>query len=190
LGLSGAEPVFHDGRWWTVLTAGWLHGNIVHIGFNMMSIRNIAPVVADFYGASRMAIIYIVSSAVGFTVSSLLGEYGLPIWPLYGASYTLGASAGITGLIGAILFYSRRTGSRHIDSWAKSSIIGFLLMGLVLPLIDNWAHIGGLAGGYFCSKILDPLHPERIDHLLIAIGLLIVTFIALVASVLHALRFI
>jgi rhomboid protease GluP len=105
-------------------------------------------------------------------------------YPLHGAGTTVGASAGITGLVGAIFYYGRRTGSRHIDSWAKSSIITFLLMGFVLPFVDNWAHIGGLAGGYACSKILDPLHPERIDHLLIAIGLFLITVAAFVASIL------
>src|SRR5687767_15340720 len=43
-GASGAYPVFGYGRWWTVLTAGWLHGGVLHILFNMMSIRNVAPI--------------------------------------------------------------------------------------------------------------------------------------------------
>ena len=59
---------------------------------------------------------------------------------------------------------------------------GFLFQG-----IDNWAHLGGLAGGYACSKFLDPLHPERLDHFLIALGLLFLSAIAIVVSVIHGL---
>jgi rhomboid protease GluP len=185
-GMSGAMPIFGDGRWWTVLTAGWLHGGILHILFNMMSVRNVAPIVADFYGASRMVIIYVIGGVVGFTVSSVMGVLLPGVWIVGGASYTVGASAGITGLIGAVLYYGKRSGSRNVFDQAKSWIFGFLIMGFLLPFIDNWAHVGGLAGGYFCSKFLDPLYPERLDHLLIALGLLVLTGIAFVMSLVTA----
>jgi rhomboid protease GluP len=181
-GMSGTVPVLGYGRWWTLLTAGWLHGGVLHILFNMMSVRNVSPIVADFYGASRMVIIYVVSSIAGFIVSSIAGLLlpGVPF--IGGAGYTVGASAGITGLIGAVLYYGHRTGSRHVGDQAKSWIFGFLIMGFVIPVIDNWAHLGGLAGGYLCSKILDPLYPERLDHLVIALGLLAATGVAFVVS--------
>jgi hypothetical protein len=56
-GASGYVPVAEYGRWWTVLTASWLHANLIHIALNMMSVRNVAPIVSEFYGASRMIII-------------------------------------------------------------------------------------------------------------------------------------
>ena len=62
----------------------------------------------------------------------------------------------------------------------------FLVMGALFPVIDNWAHIGGLAGGYVCAKFLDPLYPERLDHFLIAIGSLVVSAAAIIISVLDA----
>jgi rhomboid protease GluP len=191
-GMTGYIPVFEDMRWWTVLTAGWLHGGLLHIGFNMISIRNVSPIVADFYGASRMVIIYIVGSATGFIVTSgvklltltLIGE--IPY--IGGAYYSVGASAGITALIGAVLYYGHRTGSRGVGDQAKQWIFGFLLMGFLMAgIIDNWAHIGGLGGGYLCAKVLDPLYPERLDHLVIALGLLLLTAVALIASVATAL---
>jgi rhomboid protease GluP len=184
-GGSGAYPIFVKGRWWTVLTAGWLHANILHIGFNVMSIRNVAPIVADFFGASRMVIIYMLSSVAGFSISSIVGLINPPIPYFHGSAFTVGASAGITGLIGAILLYGRRAGNRHAGEQAKQWIWGFLAMGLMMQRIDNWAHLGGLAGGYLIAKLLDPLHPERMDHLLIAIGLLIVTVIAFAATILQ-----
>ncbi|HEX4999322.1 MAG TPA: rhomboid family intramembrane serine protease [Terriglobia bacterium] len=187
-GASGAVPIFGYGRWWTVLTAGWLHGGVLHILFNMMAVRNVAPIVVDFYGASRTAIIYIFSGITGFAASSLIWAYGPRLPFLSGARLTVGASAAIAGLIGAIYFYGRRTGHRHAGDQAKQWIFYLLIFGFVVQGIDNWAHIGGLAGGYLCAKILDPLYPERIDHLLIALGLLIATAIAFAVSITQGLR--
>ena len=95
-GASGAIPVFGYGRWWTVLSAGWLHGGLLHILFNMMWVRNLAPPTAEIYGAGRMIIIYTASSISGFLLSSFMG-YAFPWLPsfLRGASLTVGASAPI-----------------------------------------------------------------------------------------------
>jgi rhomboid protease GluP len=159
-GASGYIPVIAAGRWWTVLTATWLHASLIHIVMNMMSIRNIAPLVADFYGASRMIIIYVVSGAAGFTLSTLGGAYlsGIPIlgYLMGGGFFTVGASASITGLIGAIYYYGHRTGSGAITEQARFWVLSFLVMGFLIRGIDNWAHVGGLIGGYACSKILTP----------------------------------
>ncbi len=72
-GASGRIPVVSYGRWWTLLTASWLHANLIHILLNMMSVRNVAPIVAEFYGASRMIIIYVISGVVGFAVEHVRG---------------------------------------------------------------------------------------------------------------------
>jgi membrane associated rhomboid family serine protease len=55
-------------------------------------------------------------------------------------------------------------------------------MGAFIRGIDNWAHLGGLAGGYLCAKFLDPLYPERLDHFMIALGSLVLTAIAIIVS--------
>ena len=60
--------------------------------------------------------------------------------------------------------------------------MSFLVMGFLIHGIDNWAHVGGLLGGYACSKVLDPLSPERLDHFLIAIALLALSAIAVIVS--------
>ena len=96
-GASGAYPVFGYGRWWTILSAGWLHGGALHILFNMMWVRQLGPAVADIYGAGQMVIIYTVACAAGFLLSSFMGAY-LPWIPLLGGgSLTVGASAPIFG---------------------------------------------------------------------------------------------
>src|SRR5262245_8276568 len=60
-GSSGAYPVFLYGHWWTVLSATWLHGGLLHILFNMMWVRNIGPSTADIVGPGRTVIIYVLS---------------------------------------------------------------------------------------------------------------------------------
>src|SRR5688500_13273373 len=68
LGASGGESIFGLGRWWTVLSAGWLHGSLLHIIFNMMWVRDLGPAVAQMFGPGRMVIIYTVAGIAGFSL--------------------------------------------------------------------------------------------------------------------------
>jgi rhomboid protease GluP len=189
LGASGAIPVFGYGRWWTVLSASWLHGGVLHIVFNMMSVRDLGPAVSHLYGGSRTFIIYIVAGATGFLASSFAGAYLSPFLPgfLHGASLTVGASAGLFGLLGAVLHYGYRGGSVHIRELATRWIITGLAFGFFLPRIDNWAHLGGLAGGYVVSYWLDPLRPEQGVHAILALALLALSALAVALSVMAGL---
>src|SRR5262249_46870899 len=112
LGASGADPVFGAGRWWTILSAGWLHGSVLHILFNMMWVRQLGPATADIYGPGRMVIIYTIAGAAGFLLSSLAGHYlwWIRVPFLMGAGVTVGASAPIFGLLGSLVYYGRRGG--------------------------------------------------------------------------------
>jgi hypothetical protein len=71
-------------------------------------------------------------------------------------------------------------------SQATSYVLMLAMYGLFLPGIDNYAHLGGFAGGYLASRVLDPLKPERIDHIAIALALLGLSLLSVVVSVLHA----
>jgi rhomboid protease GluP len=175
-GASGVVPVFLLHRWWTPLSAGWLHGGLLHIGFNLYWVRFLAPAIAELYGPSRMVIIYSVSSIAGFLLSSSVGLVGL------GGRLTVGASAPILGLIGALVYYGRRSGSRAIGAQAWSFAITTLVFGFLMRGIDNYAHIGGFVGGFLTGKILDPLKPERGDHQAAALIFLVLTAAAVVAS--------
>jgi len=184
LGASGAIPVFGYGHWWTVLSAGWLHAGLLHILFNMLWVRQLAPETAELYGPSRMVILYTLSSVTGFLLTSLVGLF-LPF--LGGARFTVGASASLFGLLAALVYYGRRAGSRHLGSQAWSYAIVLFVMGF-LPgfAADNWAHLGGFAGGYLAAKWLDPLRPERGDHVFAAIACLAASGLAIVASLVTA----
>ena len=189
LGASGAYPVIVLGRWWTVLTAGWLHGGILHIFFNVLWIRQLAPEIANLYGAGRMIIIYTVSGITGFGLSTAMFLMPIQLPFFGGANVTVGASAAIFGLLGALVHYGQRTGSSHVGQAGLQYALIMGVMGFVIPGVDNSAHLGGFIGGYLTSLLLDPLKPERIDHLAIAVGCLVVTFVALIASVVTALKY-
>lgn len=184
-GASGAIPVFGFGRWWTVLSAGWLHGGLLHILFNMLWVRQLAPATADIYGPSRTVILYTVAGVCGFAASSLAGAYlsWLPIPMLRGAQFTVGASAPIFGLLGALVYYGRRSGSSAVHSQAIGYAIMLGVFGLLMPGIDNYAHAGGFAGGYLTGRLMDPLTHERMDHLVAALACLGLSALAILASV-------
>ncbi len=182
LGASGALPVFRLGRWWTVLSASWLHGGVLHIFFNLMWVRQLAPATAELYGPGRTVIIYTAAGVAGFALSSFAGAYLPNLFILRGGQFTVGASASIFGLLGALVYYGRRTGSSAVHGQAVSWALTMGLFGLVMPGIDNYAHAGGFAGGYLIARLLDPLTPERIDHLAIAIACLLASVAAIAWS--------
>ena len=108
-GASGAMPIFGYDRWWTVLSASWLHGGLLHIAFNMLWVRQLAPATARLYGPGRMMLIYLGAGVAGFLLSSFAGAFlGFLPPPLRGASLTIGASASIVGLLGALVLYGRK----------------------------------------------------------------------------------
>jgi rhomboid protease GluP len=187
-GASGAVPVFRFGRWWTVLSAAWLHAGVLHILYNMMWVRDLAPATARLYGPGRTVIIYTVAAIAGFTTSTV--AVLVPFLPRFlgGAGFTVGASAPIFGLIGALLHYGRRGGSSYIGQQAKGLAVTMLIFGFVLPGVDNWAHLGGLGGGWLAAKVLDPLKPERGDHVLVAIGCVALSALAIGFSVVEGLK--
>jgi rhomboid protease GluP len=188
-GAAGAIPVFEAGAWWSVLSAGWLHGSLLHIIFNMMAIRQIGPACVDLYGPGRTVIVYVLSSVAAFLLSSVMGHWFGRIPIMGGAALTLGASGSLCGLIGAILYYGERSGSRLIRSQIGNYAIGILVMGFLLPGIDNMAHIGGFAGGYLIGRWLDPLRPEKLDHMLGGLACLGACAFSIVASILNGLGY-
>jgi rhomboid protease GluP len=188
-GASGSVPVFRFGRWWTVLSASWLHGGLLHIVFNMMWIRNLAPATVELFGAGRTIIIYVLGGALGFLASTLAGQLAVLPGPLRGAGFTVGASAPLFALLGALLLYGRRSGSRHVTEQVKGMAVGMLIFGFILPGVDNWAHLGGLGGGYALARWLDPLLPERGDHLVWGIVCLGLSLAAILASVVFGLPY-
>ena len=146
LGATGTIPVDEFGRFWSLLSANYLHGGILHIVFNIMAFRQIAPWVSQEYGASRMFTIYTLGGVCGYALSYLAG---IP--------FTIGASAAVCALIGSLLYYGKSRGGtygamvyREMWGW----VVGLVLFGFIVPGINNWAHGGGIAGGMLIGMLL------------------------------------
>jgi rhomboid protease GluP len=185
-GASGAVPVFWYGRWWTLLSAGWLHAGLLHILFNMMWVRQLGPATADIYGPARMVILYTVAGVTGFLLSSVAGAVMPQIPIIGGGTITLGASASIFGLLGSLVYYGRRGGSSMVRAEAGGYALTLFVFGLIMPGVDNYAHAGGFAGGYLAGMWLDPLKKERMDHFLWAVVCLVLTGLSIIVSIVTA----
>lgn len=139
IGATGTIPIDELNRWWSLISANYLHGGILHIFFNMAALSQVGPLVAREYGAWRMINIYTLSGIAGFAVSYLAG-----------VNFTIGASAALCGLLGAALYFGKsvkgphgRAVYRQIGGW----VVGLAIFGLIVPGINNWAHGGGLVAG-------------------------------------------
>ncbi len=150
---SGGVIALLNGRWWTLITANYLHGSILHIAFNMLWLRQIGFWAEDLFGASRFIVIY--------TVAGLLGSIGSTI---AGTPAFVGASGAIFGLFGALIYYGRHRGGtygsaifRQILIWAAIAFI----FGLVMPGVDNWGHAGGFVGGFLMAMLLGYQEKKR-----------------------------
>lgn len=184
-GASGWLPTFIGRRWWTVLSASWLHGSLLHILFNMLWVRQLVPVAVRLFGVGRTALVYLVSGLTGFVLTSVVGAvFGTaPPYFLRGAPLTIGASASIFGLLGALVLYGRRAGSQTMGRQVWTWALVLFFFAFFLPGIDNYAHLGGFLGGFATARVLDPLRPEKPEHLIAAgIGLAL-TLCAVLASV-------
>ncbi len=177
LGATGTVPIDRLGRWWTLVSANYLHGGILHILFNMIAFRQIAPLVLREYGINRMVIIYTLSGVIGFLVSYLAG---IPL--------TIGASAAICGLIGAALYYGKSRGGlygqiifKQIGGWA----LGIFIFGLLMPGINNWGHGGGIFAGAVLGLLLGYKERarERVFHKILAGACIVITILVLVWAV-------
>ena len=145
LGATGSIPMNY-GRWWTLITAIYLHGGLLHIFFNLMWVRQLAPQVEELFGPSRLILIYTFSGALGFVLSNFRG---IPL--------TIGASGSIFGLLGAIVCYGRLRGGvfgAEMYRQTLQSAIVLFLFGLFMPGVNNWAHGGGFVGGYVTAMLV------------------------------------
>jgi rhomboid protease GluP len=165
LGMTGGVA-WDLGWWWTLLTAMYLHGSLLHIVFNVMWIRNLGPAVAEVFGPGRAFLLFNVAGAGGFLVSNVMS--GVP---------TIGASGSIFGLLAALIVYGRRRGSSVVTQqlWQWAIILG--VFGFVMPGINNWAHGGGFAAGWVTAQVMN-LDDDRQDSswvLLTSLGLIVLT---------------
>ncbi len=133
--LAG-QGVAH-GQWWRIVTSGFLHENLLHIGFNMWVLYYLGMMLEPALGRLRFTVIYGVSLLAGSLGALLVSPHVL----------TVGASGAIFGLMGAAVVETR---ARRIPLMA-SGVGGLILLNLVIsftiPGISWGGHVGGLIGG-------------------------------------------
>ncbi len=141
-----------DGQLWRLFTPMLLHGSILHILFNMYALRSLGPSLEQHYGHERFLLLYVLAGFAGNVASFALS-----------ANPSLGASTSLFGLFGAegvFLYHNRELfGERAkagLNQIIRLAVIN-LLIGLSIPRIDNWGHIGGLAGGVLFAWFAGPL---------------------------------
>ncbi|MFQ5707728.1 MAG: rhomboid family intramembrane serine protease [bacterium] len=178
LGMTGYVAMYR-GHWWTLITAIYLHGGLLHILFNVLWIRQLGPAVEEFFGVSRSFIIFTVAGILGFVVSNF--------WRI---PFTIGASGSIFGLLGALVYYGRKRGGtfgsaiyRQTGQWA----IVLFVFGFLFPGINNFAHAGGFIGGYLSAALLGftESKKETFTHQILALGTMGLTLFAFLLAVLN-----
>ena len=172
LGMTGGLA-WQLGWWWTLFTAIYLHGSLLHIVFNVMWIRNLGPAVTEVFGPARAFVLFNLGGAFGFLVSNVMN--GTP---------TIGASGSIFGLLGALIVYGRRRGSSMMSQQLWQWAIVLFVFGFLMPGINNWAHAGGFAGGWGCAYLMGFIDEQRESTAmaLLAFAFIGVTVIGIVLS--------
>jgi len=136
------------GQWWRLVTAGFLHGGLLHIFMNSWVLFSVGAQVEETYGTARFLVLYLVSNVFGFLASTV-----------FSPALSIGASAALFGLIGAMIAAGMRSNTSMgaaIKAQYTQWVIYMLVIGL-LPFfnVDTAAHIGGLAGGFALAWLMD-----------------------------------
>ncbi len=170
LGMTGAYAI-SQGRWWTLITAIYLHGGILHILFNMLWLRQLGYMVEQIYGASRSFLIFTIAGVIGFVASDWVK---IP--------FTIGASGSIFGLLGALVYYGKKRGGvfgsalyRQVGTWT----IVLFLFGFFMPAVNNLAHAGGFIGGVLASWLFgyQEMKAETQMHKVAALATAVLTIV-------------
>jgi len=154
LGSSYGPAIFGHDEYYRLITAMFLHGGLLHIGFNMMGLMQFGPALEELYGSARYLFLYVFTGAFGFLFSSFMGNL------------SLGASGALLGLIGAMLAVTSKRGGSYMKEMRARLItsvvilfaLGFGGMGLGAGM-DNSAHFAGLASGFGLGKLFADRQP-------------------------------
>ena len=133
-------PAVAHGDWWRLITAAFLHANIIHIGFNMYVLWVIGAPVEQYLGRTRFIGLYFVSGLAGSAGALVLTPLAL----------TVGASGAIFGILGALLIIEWQTTGRLAGN-AMTWIVINLALSFVISNISIGGHVGGLIGGILAT---------------------------------------
>jgi membrane associated rhomboid family serine protease len=143
-------PAVANGEWYRIVTAGFLHFGLIHIGFNMLLLYQFGSVLEPALGRVRFVALY--------TAALVAGSFGALL--LSPNAFTGGASGAVFGLVGAVAIGMHRRG---VSVW-QSGVGGLLVVNLVLtfaiPNISVGGHLGGLAAGALVGAVMLEVRPS------------------------------
>jgi rhomboid protease GluP len=147
------KPLIDEGQYWRFVTPAFIHIGVMHLGVNMYSLYAIGPQVERLYGTARFLILYLVAGTAGVVGSYLLSS---------GAGVSAGASGALFGLLGVLLVFGIRYRSELPGMFRQAfnprGLMPVLLLNLFItfafPIIDKWAHLGGLIAGAALAAVI------------------------------------
>jgi membrane associated rhomboid family serine protease len=141
-GLFG--PSVAEGEWYRLVTSGFLHASIIHIGFNMFLLLVLGRLLEPALGTPRFLVLYFASLLAGSFGALVVEPNGL----------TIGASGAVFGLAGAVFVIARGRGMNELAGEIGFLIVFNLIFSFVSPRISVGGHIGGLVGGVICALVI------------------------------------
>jgi len=168
------RPFVDGGQWWRVVTAGFLHGNVIHVLFNAFALWMVGRVYEQDAGPVKTLALYLTASVVGF-----LASYA------FSSGFAVGASAAVSGLIGAIIVRRRIIDGHFGDARTQIAIqfaITTAVFGLLVARVDNFAHLGGFLAGGGLGWLQARFERARVAWLVIAV---VVSAVAIVGATLQ-----
>lgn len=166
------RPLMLEGEWWRLITPVFLHIGMIHLLLNSVALFYLGGAVERIYGRFRFILIYLVAGVMGS-----LGSF------LFTDTVSAGASGAIFGCFGALLYFGtihpkiffRTMGNNILVVFALNLVIGF-----ILPGIDNAGHLGGVVGGFIMAGIAGvPKSDKRIRQLLFLVIMIIILSLAI-----------
>ncbi len=137
LGWQDNYKILTDGEYYRLLTSIFLHGSFTHLFVNMFSLYQLGPIIQRIFNDVRFLLIYFVAGLWG-SIFSLIFSPNMP---------SVGASGAIFGLLGALIVWALNEKDRDLLTQLGIILLLNLLIGLTVPNIGNWAHLGGLLSG-------------------------------------------
>ena len=180
LGMTGGVA-WEQGWWWTLLTANYLHGGLLHILFNMMWVRNLAPTATEVYGPARTFVLFNIAGSSGFLVSNVMTAMTNPF---SFANPTIGASGGIFGLLAALIVYGRKRGSLTMEKQLWQWAVLLFVFGFIMRGVNNWAHGAGFVAGWLAAQLMGFIdeHRESSPMMIASLTLILLTAVGVVMS--------
>lgn len=137
-------PSVAEGEWYRLLTSGFLHAGIIHIGFNMFLLLILGRLLEPSLGTPRFLVLYFASLLAG-SLGALVVEPN---------ALTIGASGAVFGLAGAVFILARGRGMDALAGEIGFLILFNLIFSFASPRISVGGHVGGLIGGAICALLI------------------------------------